>query len=99
MKKNEINILREYLLSQITYYQNQERELLDHIRFLHCDSLDLYELARAKDNTTLFMQVARDIMILLHLAEDQEDFKLQYSDFVQGIIQEEFRRRKNRGVQ
>ncbi|MBO7693193.1 MAG: hypothetical protein J6T10_11245 [Methanobrevibacter sp.] len=98
MKKNEINILREYLLSQITYYHNQERELLDHIRFLHCDSLDLYELARAKDNTTLFMQVARDIMILLHLAEDQEDFKLQYSDFVQAVIAEESRRRKNRGV-
>lgn len=98
MKKNEVFILREYLLSQIQYYQNQERELLDHIRFTHCDSLDLYELARAKDNTTLFLQVARDIMLLLHLAEDQEDFRLQYSEFVQAIIDEEKRRRKNRGV-
>ena len=98
MKKNEIYLLREYLLNQLCYYQNQERDLMDHIRYIHCDSLDLYELARAKDNTSLFIQVARDIMLLLHLAEDQEDFQMQYSDFCKQIIEAEKSRRKNRGV-
>lgn len=99
MKKSERDLLREYLLNQLAYYQNEERQLLDHIRFIKCDSLDLYELARAKDNYTLFLQVARDIMILLHLSEDNADFDLQYKDFVQAIIAEESRIRKNRGVQ
>ena len=98
MKKNECILLREYLLHQLAFYQAEERNQLDHIRYTRCDSLDLYELARAKDNYNLFLQVARDLMVLLKLVEDKEDFDFQYADFLEALRLEELKRRKNRGL-
>lgn len=92
MKKNEVNLIIEYLFRQLHRYEEAEQYNLTNIRFRASDAVDCFELARAKDNLIMFKQFARDIMVLLHLAEDNSDFDLKYSDFVQAVREDQRRR-------
>lgn len=93
MKKNEISLIREYLFRQLARYEETERMELANIRCRESDAVDCFELARAKDNVLMFMQFAKDIMILLHIVEDNDDFNFSYNEFCEELRKE---RRGNR---
>ena len=86
MRKNEINLIREYLFHELARYEEVERIELANIKFRKTDSVDCFELGRAKDNLYMFSKFAKDIMILLHMVEDDEDFNISYKEFCTELV-------------
>ena len=93
MKIKEINLVREYLFNQLVRLEEAERLHLAEIRCKTSDPVQCYELGRAKDNLIMFNQFAKDIMILLHIVEDNDDFIFSYNEFCEELYKE---RRGNR---
>ena len=87
-----INLIREYLFHELSRYEEVERMELTNIKYRRSDSVDCFELGRAKDNVFMFTKFAKDIMILLHMVESAEDFNISYKQFCEELV----RRRGNR---
>lgn len=88
MKKNEYNLIYDYLFHDLARYEEAEAADLSKIRFCRSDAVDCFELARSKDNTYMFLKFAKDIMILLHMVEDNEDFDYKYAEFKEQLLKE-----------
>ena len=86
MKNKEINLVREYLFNQLIKFEEAERLQLSYIRCRESDAVDCFELARAKDNVIMFTQFAKDIMLLLHIVEDNDDFTFNYNQFCEELL-------------
>lgn len=75
MTRLEKDMILSYLSCQLSRYENEERQLLENIRFRRSDSVDCFELARAKDNRIMFLQFSKDVMNLLRLYDEADKLK------------------------
>lgn len=73
MRTSERELLLSYLLKQLNRYENEEREMLNRIKYVKCDSLDCMELLIAKEKVVMFREFANNVMHILKIANREED--------------------------
>ena len=66
MRKNEINLIREYLFHELSRYEEVERMELTNIKYRRSDSVDCFELGRAKDNVFMFTKTRKCTLNFIH---------------------------------
>lgn len=65
-------MLMAYILRQLSDLEYEEKHLLQRVKYLRSDSLDLLELMIAKERLNMFRDFSSHIMQILHIYDKKE---------------------------
>lgn len=72
MNQKEREMLVSYLLNTLTFLEDDQEKLLQRVKYMRSDSLDLLELLLAKERLNMFRDFSSNVMHILHIFDNKE---------------------------